>query len=325
MLTGRERFLQTMDYTPSDRPPLWEEGIRDDVWEAWGKQAAVSPEAFQNTHLFDKRQMAEVNLSPVPRFQPGAEADYFPDLRKHYRHSVTERFSEDWDQQVRAWSNRETPLGMVVDWGVFLSFGVGDWHSLERLLIAMADEPSEIEAVQEVVTELCVWALERVCAEVTLDFAIFSEPIASFHAPLISPAYYRRFAIPYYRRLVEQLQKAGVRVVVLQAFGNVNAFIPLFLDLGINTLWCSHTRPAGMNYVEIRRRYGRDLRLIGGIDAMALGEGKPAIDNVLEHTVAPLLESGGYLPLLDDRVRPDVPYEDYAYYRSRLERLVVEG
>jgi len=38
-----------------------------------------------------------------------------------------------------------------------------------------------------------------------------------------------------------------------------------------------------------------------------------------------VVDRGGYLPLLDDRVRPDVPYENYADYRARLEKRVAGG
>jgi hypothetical protein len=34
--------------------------------------------------------------------------------------------------------------------------------------------------------------------------------------------------------------------------------------------------------------------------------------------VPPLLDSGGYIPLADGRVREDVLYENYLYYRELL-------
>ena len=36
-----------------------------------------------------------------------------------------------------------------------------------------------------------------------------------------------------------------------------------------------------------------------------------------------LLEQGGYAPLLDGRVRENVPWDNYCYYRELLERLCV--
>jgi uroporphyrinogen decarboxylase len=164
--------------------------------------------------------------------------------------------------------------------------------------------------------------LERVLAEVSLDFALFNEPIASFHAPVVSPAYYRRFMLPHLRRLVTALRSAGVPVLIVQSYGQVEPLIPLWREVGIDVVWCYHAQPAGIDYRELRRRHGRDLRLIGGIPTAVLLQGQQAIEEALATIVAPLLAEGGYLPMLDDRVRVTVPYESYCCYRARLEQLV---
>ena len=39
---------------------------------------------------------------------------------------------------------------------------------------------------------------------------------------------------------------------------------------------------------------------------------------MIEEKVPPLAGSGGYVPLADGRVRPDVPYENYLYYPRLL-------
>jgi hypothetical protein len=75
---------------------------------------------------------------------------------------------------------------------------------------------------------------------------------------------------------------------------------------------------SAMDYRDIRREFGRDLRLIGGIDLDALRRGREAIRGEILEKVPPLLESGGYVPLADGRVREDVRYEDYLYYRELL-------
>jgi uroporphyrinogen decarboxylase len=76
-----------------------------------------------------------------------------------------------------------------------------------------------------------------------------------------------------------------------------------------------------MDYRDLRREFGRDLRLIGGIDLDALRRDKEAIRRELEEKVPPLVADGGYVPLADGRVRVDVPFENYVYYRELLERV----
>jgi uroporphyrinogen decarboxylase len=95
--------------------------------------------------------------------------------------------------------------------------------------------------------------------------------------------------------------------------------------LGLDTLWNEHCNAAGDDYVALRRRFGKNLRLIGGIDSRALYQDRRAVDDAIERVVPPLLEDGGYLPSVDDRVRSNVPFENYRYYRERLAALVGGG
>ena len=76
-----------------------------------------------------------------------------------------------------------------------------------------------------------------------------------------------------------------------------------------------------MDYRQLRREFGRDLRLIGGIDMDVLRRNKDAIRREIEEKVPPLLADGGYVPLADGRIREDVPFDYYVFYRRLLEQV----
>jgi uroporphyrinogen decarboxylase len=76
-----------------------------------------------------------------------------------------------------------------------------------------------------------------------------------------------------------------------------------------------------MDYRNIRQEFGRELRLIGGIDLDALRRDKDTIRREIEEKVPPLVADGGYVPLADGRIRADVPFENYVYYRRLLEEV----
>ncbi|MBN1347396.1 MAG: hypothetical protein JXQ73_32200 [Phycisphaerae bacterium] len=76
-----------------------------------------------------------------------------------------------------------------------------------------------------------------------------------------------------------------------------------------------------MDYLGIRREFGRDLRLIGGIDLDVLQADETTIRQEITSKVPPLLAQGGYIPLADGRVRPNVPLQHYVYYRKLLEEI----
>ena len=76
-----------------------------------------------------------------------------------------------------------------------------------------------------------------------------------------------------------------------------------------------------MDVLEVRRPYGRDLRIWGGVDKRALARGPAAIDAELAAR-APADRGGRLHPGLDHSCPPDVPYENYQYYWRRLAEAV---
>jgi uroporphyrinogen decarboxylase len=76
-----------------------------------------------------------------------------------------------------------------------------------------------------------------------------------------------------------------------------------------------------MDYRDLRQEFGRELRMIGGIDLDALRHDREAIRREVEEKVPPLVADGGYVPLADGRIRADVPFDNYAYYRQLLQKV----
>jgi uroporphyrinogen decarboxylase len=162
---------------------------------------------------------------------------------------------------------------------------------------------------------------ERVLKDVAVDAALFSEPIGGNYGPLISPQTYEDTVLSSYEPVLDVLQKHKVKTIVLATYANARALIPSMLKWGFNCLWACEVNIEAMDYRNLRREFGRDLRLIGGIDLDALRRDKEAIRREVEEKVPPLVADGGYVPLADGRVRSDVPFDNYVYYRQLLARV----
>ncbi|MFH0965828.1 MAG: hypothetical protein V2A58_17665, partial [Planctomycetota bacterium] len=65
------------------------------------------------------------------------------------------------------------------------------------------------------------------------------------------------------------------------------------------------------------------LAILGGIDKRPLAQGKKEIEKEVFCKVPWLLKQGGYVPTIDHHVPPDVPFENFAFYRRLVEDLVV--
>ena len=72
--------------------------------------------------------------------------------------------------------------------------------------------------------------------------------------------------------------------------------------------------------MEFRKKWDRELRIVGGLDKLELEKGRAAIDAEIEHRV-PLMKDGGFIPFPDHLITPGTSLEDYKYYLDRMGRL----
>jgi uroporphyrinogen decarboxylase len=79
-----------------------------------------------------------------------------------------------------------------------------------------------------------------------------------------------------------------------------------------------------MDPVRLRKTFGKDLLLWGGIDKRKLARDKKDIDEELLYKLPSLLDEGGYIPTVDHTVPSDVSWENWQYY-VELKRKIIEG
>jgi hypothetical protein len=231
------------------------------------------------------------------------------------------RYPHDWEHHVEEWQNRDYPLGLIVWRGLLLPLQVGDWDTLADLLYLFHDDPALVDEMVTSVADFTLAVLERALSDVDWDFAVFEEPIASNHAPVISPSHYRRICLPHVERIAARARAAGIDLLVADSHGAVGPLIPVWREAGVNTLWLGDVAASGLDYRALRRAYGRELRLIGGLDLRVMNCDPEAVEREVTDVAAPLLADGGYIPLLDGRVRRGMPYGNYVHYRQLLARL----
>jgi len=321
-MNSRQRFQRTMRYGDPDRVPYFEEGLRDDVLECWHKQGLPPNADLARMFHADRRERITVDLEPHPRLKnwpisrQGLET-----LRSCLDPDDPERFPKDWAARVEAWRTRDHVLELQVHRGLFLSMGVHGWERFLEVIYQLNDAPLLVRAIMDLYGDLAARLTERVLKDVEVDYVTFSEPIGGNDGPLLSPRIYEELVPASYRPVLDEVRRHGVETIVLVTYANARALVPGILKAGLNCLWACETNAEAMDYRALRREFGRDLRLIGGLDLDVLARGREAIRREIEQKVPPLLSQGGYVPLADGRVRANVPYESYAYYRRLLEKV----
>jgi uroporphyrinogen-III decarboxylase len=210
---------------------------------------------------------------------------------------------------------------LYVHRGFFQTMGVRNWRSFNDAMVLLIDQPDLVRKRMQIQGEFAARLCDRILQEVEVDAVVFSEPIGGSDRPLISPQMYEEFVLQNYEPVLEVLRHHNVATICFQTFANARILIPSILKWGFNCLWACEVNIEAMDYRSLRREFGRELRLIGGIDLDALREDKEAIRWEIEEKVPALIEEGGYIPLADGRVRADVRFENYVYYRQLLEKV----
>lgn len=325
-MNSRQRFLESMRFGNPDHPPLFQEGLRDDVLERWLTQGLGSE--AQLAQLFDYDQREEISLELFSRLDP-VDLVRSPRALDRWQRSLNSAarrsLPRGWQKQLGRWRERQHVLMLQVHSGFFETLEIGDSRTFTRVIYLINDHPDFVRAAMAMHGEITARLLERFLEDVRPDAAVFSEPISDNHGPLISPSMYSELALPAYGPILDVLSRFDIDIVILRTYANTRALLPVILGGRINCLWSVESESQDMDYRSIRQQFGQELRLIGGIDVDVLRRGELAVRQELEAKVKPLLAQGGYIPLADGRVRADMPFANYSYYRQLLERIVKGG
>lgn len=234
--------------------------------------------------------------------------------------NIRERLPENWEELVREYRDRDYPLGIG---GLpFGNFGtLAHIMGYDNLFYAYYEDPELVHDIIGTFTDLWIAVLSEILKDVELDYIEFWEDISGNLGPMVSPATMREFMLPYYRRITDFCRAHGVELFFVDTDGDCSSIIPVFLDSGINVMYPFEVH-AGMDVLKVRRDFPQ-LACTGGIDKLAISCGREKIDELLAH-VRETLKLGGYIPHGDHLIPPEVDFENFRYYRTRLNEIIEE-
>lgn len=357
-LTNRERFNRVMHFQPVDRCPVWHVGEWGETLERWHREGLPRETTDIVAHLgFDYRGNMDMNVELDPPFsrevleedertrvvrrEDGAVVRMFTEshslsmpqwldwpvktrqdweaLKERLRPDSPGRLPSDLEKSRADWRRRDYPL--MIRAGSFYGI-LRQWIGVEPLCMLFYDEPDWVHEMMDHLADLYVGIVERILplCEPRPDFAGFWEDMCYKTGPLIGPQLFREFMLPNYRKVTGVLRDHGIDAIFVDSDGNVEKLIPLWLEGGVNGFHPLEVA-AGMDPLALRKRYGREVLLRGGIDKRRIAQGGQALRDEVLSKVPPLAASGGYVPYIDHDVPPDISWADFRQYA----RLVQEA
>lgn len=252
---------------------------------------------------------------------PVERPEDFADVKRRLIAGIPERYPEDLDQLVRDWENRDHVLVFGNNCAVNgFYWRAREFMGTENLSLAWYDYPDLMHEMMEFFADFVIETARPVLERIDVEYFTLNEDLSMKNGPLLSPAMYRTFILPHLKRLVEFFRSHGTQYFWIDTDGDPSVLLPQFLEAGVDTIWPCE-RAAGADPVKWRGEYGKDLRIVGGVDKRVLTQGPEAIRGHLAEFI-PLIEEGGFIPTVDHTVPPDVSWDNFRWYMDYKQSLL---
>ncbi len=352
-MTTRELFTNIMHYGEFDRMPVfhwtgWPETIRR--WHGEGlPEGADEREFFQASPmnkgvpinlglypLFEEEIIEETEEYRIIRQNDGVIAQWWknrsciphyidfllkdpsgwPEYQKRLQPDPG-RLAENFEEALMDLETGEAPVAISTMSMVGL---LRNWMGVENMALASMVYPDFFAETVDTISSLVCWAIDQVAGRINIDLGWGWEDICFKTGPLIHPDRFKELCVPGYRKIAEKLRSCGCDLYLVDCDGMIEHLIPHWLDAGVNIMFPVEIGTWRADPMALRRKYGKDLRIFGGIDKLALERGPAAIDAEIERR-KPLMAEGGFVPLPDHLITPDTPLKNVQYYLERIREL----
>ena len=183
---------------------------------------------------------------------------------------------------------------------------------LENYCMAIYENPGLVERMLDDRVYMARELYKRILAKRELDYVQIWEDMAYKSGPLVSPAFMEAHMVERYREICRIFREGGVRLIMMDCDGNIEKMMPIVAKSGLDGIYPCEIA-AGSEPVMLRKNYP-GVSLLGGVDKRALAfEGREGAKNELRR-LQPLIKEGGFIPMIDHFIPPDISYDTFCYY-----------
>ncbi|HET6487029.1 MAG TPA: uroporphyrinogen decarboxylase family protein [Spirochaetia bacterium] len=358
-MSRREAWKAVMEYGElSEVPALWWDPW-DETRERWtteGMPAGVDPHAALGTIRFWINLEVDLGLRPgfpqecleetadsvvrrladgtvqrswkhgssIPQYVDHAlkTARDWPDFKRRLRPDAG-RIPPDLADRARALVAADDLV--LIDCGSLMGW-IRNWMGLEGMSYLLFDDPDAFRDMVATIADLACWAIDQTIPRLPVlpDAGILWEDMCGKNGPLIDPELVSRYVAPHYRRIRQRLDRHGVHLLGVDCDGDITGLLPVWLESGVNLHMPVEIGTWKADPMALRRRHGRELRMVGGIDKRELEKGPAAIDREVARRM-PLVRDGGFIPMPDHYITPQTSLADFRYYLSRIGGIRIDA
>jgi len=220
-----------------------------------------------------------------------------------------ERNSPAWLERVKQHYPHTPVYGSVCEGHEMLWRIVGP----ENVMLWIGLHP---EKVGKFVERINGFSLELLKAQIKaagglLDGMVIWGDVAYKHGLFFSPKYWRQFFKPGVKALVEECHSQRLPVIY-HGCGNVQSIFEDFIEIGIDAYNPLEAK-AGMDVLELRRKYGHRIAFCGNMDVISWADASPRDLKRIVLTKLNAAKGGGYIFQSDHSVPSNISGQNYDY------------
>ncbi len=221
------------------------------------------------------------------------------------------RINDFWDETIL-----QKQIDIAHEKGQFIvaSTGLGlferSWalRGFENALTDMLLHPDFYHALLDEILNLQIQYVQRL-GSLAIDAILLSDDWGDQRGVLMGPRLWRKFLKPRAEQFFSAVHAAN-KWAIQHSCGNVFPILGEMVDIGLDVL--ESVQPEAMDIYEIKRQYGKQLRLWGGLGTQRLlPSGKP--DEIIAEVSrlrAEVGRGGGYILSPAKAIMPDVPLKN---------------
>jgi uroporphyrinogen decarboxylase len=192
-------------------------------------------------------------------------------------------------------------------------------RSMEKTLMEMALHPDLMRKMLGRCAEFSIQLSEAACRRFDLDWLWLGDDVGGQRSMLMSPDTWRKMVKPLLKQNAQVAKRLGL-YVAFHSCGAIRPIIGDLIEIGVDVLNPIQCNCPGMNPLDLKKEFGKDLAFMGGVDTQGvLPNGTPA---QVRQATAELLEGmtadgGGYIFAASHTVPPETPDDNiFAMYEE---------
>ena len=267
----------------------------------------------------------------IERVKPGitsipSEDDYLLKDRKAFEELFlpkmkysAERVDTEFYKHFNETRRTDRPIGLHL--GSVLG-DIRDMTSVVGMSYLLYDEDEDLFAdIVDTYAEM-----QYQCAKTVLetgakfDFAHYWEDICFKNGPLIAPDRFEELCAKHYKKRNDLCHQYGIDIISLDCDGVTDKLLPTWFENGVNTMFPIEIGVWGDQFEPARKKFGKGMLGVGGMDKTALRRDKAAVDREIER-MKRLASMGGFIPCPDHRLMPGTKFELVQYYAEEIKKI----